>query len=83
MKKRIFSLLGGALMLVAVFAVSSDANAQILPPPDGGPCAFTYENDGGETLWCEDGTYIIYSRSTPIGGCAGAYLDCRIDGTWN
>ena len=71
MKKMIFSLM-------AIACISIGALAQ-LPPGNytGEDCSLTVFSDGSMVEVCDDGTGTVYSKSTPIGGCAGAFLDCE------
>ena len=76
MKNKIFIL---ASLLGMVFFAILTVNAQKIPPGqyEGDDCTLTVFGDGSMLEMCDNGTGTIYSKSTPIGGCAEAYDGCK------
>ena len=75
MKKRLL-FLAGSICFALMFGFSVLAQ---LPPGTypGEDCTLQVFTDGSMMETCDDGRVTVWSRHTPIGGCAGAFTDCE------
>jgi hypothetical protein len=71
MKRKLYVL--GVLIIFGLTTGASMFARQVI---DGDDCSLTIFSDGSMMEICDDGTGSVYSQHTPIGGCAGAFVNC-------